>query len=157
MKKLSLALLALATSASAKDRTPPAPQEAPIVASVDGLPIGAIPKQQLPLKGCAAFLWTRGPSHALVAMATADPAAIRMTIDGKVQDFAMTAQNGAGGYGFSASTEYKGADVTATLDMTIAESADMKGGARVGDSTLRIDRPGRDTVVVPVGGLIGCA
>jgi hypothetical protein len=156
MKMLPLVLLVIAAPASPKDKTPP-PQEAPIVASVDGLPIGAIPKQDLPAKGCAAFLWTRGPSHALVAMATADPAAIRMTIDGKVQDFAMTAQNGAGGYGFSATTEYKGADLTATLDMTIAESAEMKGGARVEDSTLRIDRPGRDSIVVPVGGLIGCA
>ena len=156
MKSFPLFLLALAAPALAKDKTPPAPQAAPIVASVDGLPIGAIPKQDLPAKGCAAFLWTRGPSHALVAMATADPATIRMTIDGKVQDFAMTARTGAGGYGFSASTEYKGADVTATLDMTITESADMKGGARVADSTLRIDRPGRDSIVVPVGGLIGC-
>ena len=40
-----------------------APQAAPVppaqpLASVDGLPIGAIPKQDLPARGCAAYLWT---------------------------------------------------------------------------------------------------
>jgi hypothetical protein len=154
MKILSLALL-VAAPALAKDKTPlPAP--APIVASVDGLPIGALPKQNLPARGCAAYLWTRGPSQALIAMAVADPAAIRLTIDGKVQDFTLSAQNGAGGYGFSHSTEYKGGDVTATLDMTIAADNNLAGGARIGEATLRIDRAGKDSLIIPAGGLIGC-
>lgn len=158
MRMLPLALLALAAPAVARDRTPPPPPPppAPIVASVDGLPIGSIPQQALPAKGCAAFLWTRGPSHAMVAMAVADPAAIRLTIDGKVQDFARTAQVGAGGFGFAQSNEYRGGDVTAILDLAIAPEA-IPGGAKVGDATLRIDRLGQDTIVVAVGGLIGCA
>ncbi|MDB5679083.1 hypothetical protein [Sphingomonas bacterium] len=155
MKRISLALLAIAAPALARDKTPPPP--APIVVSVDGLPIGALPKQDLPATGCAAYLWTRGPSQALIAMAVADPATIRLTIDGKVQDFALSAQNGAGGYGFSHSTEYKGGDITATLDLTIIDSADLKNGARIGDATLRIDRPGKDSLIIPAGGLIGCA
>ena len=155
MKKLALALIVLALPASAKDKKPAPPP--PVIASVDGLPIGAVPKQDLPAQGCAAYLWTRGPSQAMIAMAVADPAMIRLTIDGKVQDFAMTAQNGTGGYGFSRTTEYRGGDVTATLDMTIASDAALTGGARVGDATLRIERPGRDALVVPAGGLIGCA
>lgn len=155
MKMLPLALLLLAGPALAKDKNPPlvAP---PVVASVDGLPIGALPKQDLPAKGCAAYLWTRGPSQALIAMAVADPATIRLTIDGKVQDFALSAQNGAGGYGFSHTAEYKGGDVTATLDLTIATDNTLAGGARIGDATLRIDRPGKDSLVIPAGGLIGC-
>ncbi|THD37042.1 MAG: hypothetical protein E7773_05520 [Sphingomonas sp.] len=153
---LPLVLLAIAAPAFAKDKTPP-PAPAPIVASVDGLPIGALPKQELPAKGCAAYLWTRGPSQALIAMAVADPATIRLTIDGKVQDFALSAQNGAGGYGFSHTTEYKGGDVTATLDMTVGADSNLASGARIGDATLRIDRPGKDTLVLAVGGLVGCA
>ncbi|MBS0478000.1 MAG: hypothetical protein JSR79_01715 [Proteobacteria bacterium] len=154
MKKLALALIVLAGPALAKDRKPAPPP--PIVASVDGLPIGAVPKQDLPAKGCAAFLWTRGPSQAMIAMAVAEPATIRLTIDGKVQDFAMTAQTGAGGYGFSHTAEYKGGDVTATLEMTITNETSLQSGARISDATLSIARPGRDTVVVPAGGLIGC-
>ena len=154
MKTLPLALIVLATPVVAKDQKPPAAP--PIVASIDGLPIGAIPKQDLPVKGCAAFLWTRGPSQAMIAMAIADPATIRLTIDGKVQDFALSAQTGEGGYGFSHITEYKGGDVTATLDMTLVAENNLAGGARIADASLRIDRPGRDTVVVPAGGLVGC-
>jgi len=157
MKTLSLALIVLAAPVWAKDKKPASPPPLPVMASVDGLPIGSIPKQDLPAKGCAAFLWTRGPSQALVAMAVADPATIRLTIDGKVQDFTMTAQNGTGGFGFSQSTEYKGDGVTATLDMTVASETSLQGGARINDATLSIARPGRDTVVVPAGGLIGCA
>ena len=47
--------------------------------------------------------------------------------------------------------------MTATLDMTIGADSSMTGGARITDATLRIDRPGRDTIVLAAGGLIGCA
>ncbi|MBN8807755.1 MAG: hypothetical protein J0I47_05915 [Sphingomonas sp.] len=155
MKLIPLALLLVAAPALARDKK--APAAPPLPTSVDGLPIGAIPTQQLPARGCAAFLWTRGPSHALVAMAVADPSVLRLSIGGKVQDFALTAQHGTGGYGFSQSNEYRGGDVTATLDLQVAAADDVPGGARVGDSTLRIDRAGQDTIVVSVGGMIGCA
>jgi hypothetical protein len=89
-------------------------------------PLGAIGQQKLPAKGCAAYLWSMDAGRQLVAMATADPAQIRLAIDGK------------------------------TLDMAVAVRADISAGATVTSATLRIDRPGRDTVVMPVGGLIGC-
>lgn len=155
MKILPIALILLAVPALAKDKKQP--PTVPIVASVDGLPIGAVPKQDLPAKGCAAFLWTRGPSQAMIAMAVADPATIRLTIDGKVQDFAMAAQNGTGGFGFSHTTEYRGGDLTATLDLTIATDSNLANGARIGDATLRVERTGQDAVVIPAAGLIGCA
>ncbi len=157
MKTLALVLLLAAAPAIAKDKTPPPAPTGTIVPSVDGLPIGSILKQQLPDKGCAAYLWSKTPSMALVAMVTADPAAIRLTIDGKTQDFARTAQNGLGGLGFSQTSEYQGGDVTATLDMTITTGTDLANGGKVTEATLRIDRPGKDSVIVPVGGLIGCA
>lgn len=161
MKTFAVLLLLVATPAIAKDQkkpqTPPPAAPEAIMPSVDGLPIGSIAKQQMPAKGCAAFLWSKTPSMALVAMVTADPAAIRLTIDGRTQDFARSAQNGLGGLGFPANSEYQGGDVTATLDMTITTGGDIANGAKVSDATLRIDRPGKDSVIVPVGGLIGCA
>jgi hypothetical protein len=33
----------------------------------------------------------------------------------------------------------------------------LKDGAAVPEATLRIDRTGQDSVVVPVAGLVGCA
>ena len=119
-------------------------------------PLGAIGKQKLPAKGCAAYLWSMDAARQLVAMASADPAQIRLTVDGKTTDYAMATQSPAIGFGFGGVTVYRGGDVTATLDMAVAVRADISAGATVTSATLRIDRPGRDTVVMPVGGLIGC-
>lgn len=156
MRMILTALLLVAAPAMAKDdKAKPAP--VPVPSSIDGLPIGAIPKQELPAKGCAAYLWTMTPSHGLAAMAVADPATIRLNIDGTIRDFARTAQVGAGGYGFAQTATYQGGDVTAVLEMTIASRADLPGGASVPSATLRIDRTGKDSIVLPLGGLIGCA
>lgn len=119
-------------------------------------PLGAIGTQKLPAKGCAAYLWSMDAGRQLVAMATADPAQVRLAIDGKASDYAMTTQSPAIGFGFGGVTQYRGSDVTATLDMAVAVRADISAGATVTSATLRIDRPGRDTIVMPVGGLIGC-
>ncbi len=119
-------------------------------------PLGAIGTQKLPTKGCAAYLWSMDVGRQLVAMATADPGQIRLSIDGKTTDYAMATQSPAIGFGFGGVTQYRGGDVTATLDMAVAVRADISAGATVTSATLRIDRPGRDTVVMPVGGLIGC-
>ncbi len=124
--------------------------------TIDGLPIGAIAKQALPAKGCAAYLWNVAGTRSLVAMASAEPAQLRLAIDGATKDYARSSQSGPGGFGFAGVTEYRGGDVTATLDMTITTRGDIAQGASVMPATLRIDRPGRDTVVVAVGGLIGC-
>ena len=131
-------------------------QAAAPATTIDGLPIGAIGKQAMPAKGCAAYLWTVAGTRELVAMAGADPAQLRIALDGKPKDYARTSQSGAGGFGFAAITEYRGGDVTATLDMTITTRADIAQGASVMPASLRIDRPGHDTMVLPVGGLIGC-
>lgn len=146
---ISLALM-LALQAAA-----PAPATNPGVNPGPG-PLGAIGKQKLPAKGCAAYLWSMDAARQLVAMATADPAQIRLAIDGKTTDYAMATQSAAIGFGFGGVTVYRGGDVTATLDMAVAVRADISAGATVTSATLRIDRPGRDTVVMPVGGLIGC-
>lgn len=137
-------LLLLAAAASAQQ------------SSVDGLPIGALPQQELPAKGCSAFFWTGSSTRALVAVANADPAQLRLSIGGTITDLPRVGQEGAGGFGFSGKTEYRSGDVSATLDMTITTRADLKDGAAV-SATLALDRPGQDGVVVPMGGLIGCA
>ncbi|MGA1800121.1 hypothetical protein VH567_15220 [Sphingomonas sp. 4RDLI-65] len=140
----------------AQATTPVAPPPATNAGANPGPgPLGAIGKQALPARGCAAYLWNVDGNRQLVAMASADPAQIRLTIDGKSTDYALATQSPAVGFGFGGVSVYRGGDVTATLDMTVATRADISAGATV-SATVRIDRPGRDTVVVPVGGLIGC-
>lgn len=128
--------------------------------SVDGLPIGAIPRQSLPARGCAAYLWTvpaAGGMRALVAMAQADPARLRLSLGGTIVDLDRSAQVGAGGFGFSETGEYGGGSVSAKLTMKIETRASVVAGAVVPEGVLQIDRAGQDSVVVPVAGLIGCA
>ena len=125
-------------------------------ASIDGLPLGAIPRQTLPEHGCAAFLWSVGTTRALVAMANAEPASLRLSIDGTITDLPRDTQQGAAGFGFAETTAYRAGTTTATLVMSVKTRGDLKEGAAVSDATLRLDREGKDSVVLPVAGMIGC-
>lgn len=131
---------------------------APQTPSIDGLPIGTIPRQQLPKRGCAAYLWTvtAEGTRVLVAMAQADPASLRLSIGGTVVDLERTAQTGTAGFGFSQTNEYGGGSTTAALTMRIETQDALTQGAVVPEATLRLDRAGQDTVIMPVSGLIGC-
>lgn len=138
-----------------------APQAAPVtpaqpLASVDGLPIGAIPKQDLPARGCAAYLWTASGTRALIAMVGADPARLRVSVQGKVTDLDRSAQTGASGFGFPERAEYGGGTLVAKLTMKVETRESISGGAVVPEGLLEIDQAGQDTVIVPVAGLIGC-
>ena len=126
-------------------------------AGVDGTAIDTLPRQELPATGCAAYLWSAGATHALVAMASASPATLRLVLDGKQIDLPRAGEEGAGALGFAASTRYRLGEVAATLDLSVETNAALAGGARVPAATLRVDTPGRDGVVMPVAGLIGCA
>jgi hypothetical protein len=149
----ALLFLAPLLLAAAPQAAPPAP---PPLASIDGLPIGAIPKQALPAKGCAAYLWSASGTHALVAMAGADPARLRLAIDGKLTDLDRSAQSGVSGFGFAESNAYGGGSLIAKLTMKIETRDSITAGAVVTEGLLQIDRTGQDSILVPVSGLIGC-
>jgi hypothetical protein len=150
---MMLALVLALQAATPSTLQSPAPNAGP---NPGASPLSAIGQQKLPARGCAAYLWTLDVNRQMVAMASADPAQIRLAIDGKVLDFARATQSDPIGFGFGGITQYRRDDVTATLDLAISTRADITAGATVTAATLRIDRPSRDTVVVPVGGLIGC-
>jgi hypothetical protein len=127
-----------------------------VAAPVSASPVlGAIGQQQLPAKGCAAYLWS-ATDRQLVAMATADPATIRVAIGGRTIDLAKSGGDDAGKLGFPDVAEYRGGDVTARLSMDIVQQEGLTAGAKVPTGSLQIDRPGQDGIVVPVAGLIGC-
>ena len=117
--------------------------------------LGAIGRQQLPDKGCAAHLWS-ATDRQLVAMATADPATIRIAIGGRTIDLARSAGDGPGKLGFADAAEYRRDDITARLTMDIVQQEGLTAGAKVPTGSLQIDRSGQDGIVVPVAGLIGC-
>lgn len=116
----------------------------------------ALGRQQLPQRGCAAYLWSINDRR-LVAVAAADPASLRLSINGTSADYSRETKSGDVGYGFAGSASYRRGDMSATLDLTIGTRADLADGALVPRATLTVARPGTDTVVLPVAGLIGCA
>jgi hypothetical protein len=152
---LLLALVLVAGPATARRADKPAAK--PLLASIDGLPFGELPQQTLPASGCAAYLWSKGTTHALVAMASADPAQLRLSLGGALADYPRTAQQGAAGFGFDRTTTYQEGEITAILDMEVQAQSDLTQGAEVSAGTLTLERRGKDTVILPVGGLIGCA
>ncbi|MGN6271188.1 MAG: hypothetical protein ACTHM0_14990 [Sphingomonas sp.] len=155
--KLGLLLVTtLIATAPAAARRADKPQPKPLLTSIDGLPFGELPQQQLPASGCAAYLWSKGTTHALVAMASADPAQLRLSLGGTIVDYARTAQQGLGGYGFAKTTTYQAGAVSVILDMAIQAQGDLTQGAEVSAGTLTLEQPGKDIVILPVGGLIGC-
>lgn len=154
---LLLALVLAAAPAAAHRHDDDKPTPKPLLNSIDGLPLGEIPRQELPATGCAAYLWSAGTTHALVAMASAAPAQLRLSLDGTIGDYPLAAEDGPAGFGFDRTTTYRAGSVTAILNMSIQTRADLTGGASVPDGTLTLERPGKDTVILPIGGLIGCA
>ena len=150
MKALAILSMLVTTAQAA----PPPLNGSPL----DGLPLGVLPKQELPAKGCAAFLWSATGTRTLVAMVTADPAMLRLSLGGTgtTTDLPRTAQHGDAGFGFSNSADFGSGDITATIDMMVTARGDIKNGASVPEGTLRLDRKGQDGVVLPVVGLIGC-
>ena len=126
-------------------------------ASIDGLPIAGLPRQSLPAKGCAAYLFSSGKTRALVAMASAEAGTLRVAVDGPAADYARGTQTGTAGFGFASTTEYRAGEMVATVDLTVKTRNDLTQGAVVEAGTLRIDRTGKDTIILPVAGIIGCA
>ncbi|MFK3888155.1 hypothetical protein [Sphingomonas sp. NPDC079357] len=124
---------------------------------IDGLPIGALPQQALPARGCAAYLFSTGTTRTLAAMATADPGTLRLSVDGKMIDLPRTGATGNAQLGLNAESVYRLGDIVATVQMTVELRQNLTAGAAVPVATLRLDRDGRDTVVVPLAGLVGCA
>ncbi|MBW6526038.1 hypothetical protein KZ813_04235 [Sphingomonas sp. RHCKR7] len=125
--------------------------------SIDGLPLGTLPRQELPARGCAAYLFSTGQVRGLAAMVTGDPATLRIALDGTVRDLARAGAAGTVSLGLNAESVYRGGEVTATVQLTIESRPNLNNGAAVPSATLRLDRVGQDTVVVPLAGLVGCA
>jgi len=140
--------LLLAAAVQTAPASPPAPATPAL--------LGPIGQQRLPAKGCAAYLWSAADRQ-LVAMATADPATIRISLGGRTVDLVRTGGTPAAArLGFADSAEYRGGGVTVRLSMDVVQQEGLTAGARVPIGALAVERENADSVVVPVAGLIGC-
>jgi hypothetical protein len=115
---------------------------------------GSIGAQDLPARGCAAYLWSRSEPPALVAMA--EPTRLRVQLGGKLVDLARATAEGDAGLGLARLTRYAGADVGVTLELQIEQRPDLTKGGLAREGTLTLERSGQDAVVTPVAGMVGC-
>lgn len=129
---------------------------APAPRSIDGLPIGELPRQALPARGCAAYLFTVGQTRVLAAKLSADPAALRLAMGGQIVDLARSDGGATGAYGLPGTATYAGALGRASINLTVAQRRDLAQGASA-TATLTLDRQGQDAIVIPLAGLVGCA
>ena len=116
--------------------------------------LGAIGPQELPRDGCAAYLWTLDEPHRLVAMA--DAGRLRLALDGRTVDLPRVAGEGAAGLGLAASTHYGAGEMAATVVLAVTQRPDIAKGGFVSDATLTLEPRGKDAMVVPVAGMVGC-
>ena len=116
--------------------------------------LGAIGPQQLPATGCAAYLWSTGEPRRLVAMA--EPARLRLQLDGRTVDLARSGAEGVAGLGLARSTVYTGQGMNVTLDLTVVERADLTQGGLAPEATLTVQPAGGDATVTPLAGMVGC-
>jgi hypothetical protein len=132
----------------------------PLALMLQAAPVlGPLARQELPPRGCAAFLWRAddsGRPQGPVAMVTADPARLRLSLDGVATDLARTAQRGDVGFGLAASAEYRAGNLGVTLELAVANRAGLRDGAAVPQATLTVIRGSGDALVLPLAGLIGC-
>ncbi|WP_425230322.1 hypothetical protein [Sphingomonas sp.] len=117
--------------------------------------LGTLPRQAAPAMGCAAYLFTRADTPQFVAMA--GPGGLRLSLDGHEVALARTGAEGSTARGLPALAHYAGGGVEATLTLAASDRGDLADGALVTEATLTVARAGADTIVAPLGGLIGCA
>jgi hypothetical protein len=109
------------------------------------LPLGELPPQKLAPGRCVTFLWTRTEPPMRIAMADEAARTLRVSHAGKPADLAATGPS-----------SYASERIGIVLDLDITEREGMTEGAIISQGALRVDEPGRDSVVVPVGGIRAC-
>jgi len=109
------------------------------------LPLSELPTQKLSPGRCVTFLWTRTEPPLRIAMTDETARTLRVVHAGKLLDLAATGP-----------MSYASSQLAISLDLDIQEREGMTDGAIINQGSLRLDEPGKDSIVVPVGGIRAC-
>lgn len=109
------------------------------------LDLAELPQQTLEPGRCVTFLWTRTEPPRRVAMADETARTLRIVQGGKPVDLPATGE-----------ASYGGAALSITLDLDISQRGGVTDGAIIEQGAMRVEAAGRDSVVVPVGGIRAC-
>lgn len=122
----------------------------------DGIPLDALPRQNLTAGQCALFIWKAGNEARLVLMARTDPQVARVSLSGQPIDLPRTDTSiDASGAMFDNAT-YSNGSITVALSVMLERRSTLQGGAVVTGGTMRLDLPGGESFVMPTAGLLAC-
>lgn len=152
---LTLALAALLPLAGCA--TGGAPQRKALAGPVhDGIPLDALPRQDLGTGQCALFIWKAGNEARLVLMARTDPQVARISLKGRPIDLARSDAPADPSGATFADAHYANGGVKVALAVTLEQRSALQGGAVVTGGILQLDLPGGESFVMPVAGLLAC-
>jgi hypothetical protein len=104
-----------------------------------------LPPQKLSGSGCVIFLWTKGKPPRRIAMADETARTLLVQYRGRPLQLASTGP-----------TSYASTSLSITLDLDIVGREGLSEGALISQGSMRVEEPGKDSSVVPVGGIRGC-
>lgn len=107
-----------------------------------------LPTQKAMPGRCVTFLWTRNTPPLRIAMIDESAGTLRIKTNGKERDLARAAPAGV--------ARYADTELSITLNLDIEARDGLAGGAVVEQGSARIEQPGQDALVVPVGGIRAC-
>lgn len=113
--------------------------------ALPGLPLEELPQQKLEPGRCVAFLWTRTTPPLRIAMIDETTATLRISMDRKQRELAQEQP----GY-------YAAPDIRIRVDLDFAPGSTIPAGEIIRQGAIRIEQPGKDTLVMPVGGVRAC-
>ena len=104
-----------------------------------------LPEQKLIPGRCVAFLWTRSETPVRIAMVDESAQFLRLARGRQILDIARVSPGIYAGHG-----------MTVTLNLEFAERQGLTDGSLVESGVMRFDRPGQDSIALPVGGMRAC-
>lgn len=105
-----------------------------------------LPQQRLDVGQCLTFLWTRTEPTVRIAMIDEKAGTIRLMRNGQLADAPRIAP---GRYQLDA--------LTVRLDLDLEQPGGLTDGSIIRQGSISLDQPGAESVVIPVGGIRGCA
>ncbi len=118
--------------------------------SLATLGITELPPQELQPGRCVTFLWTRTEVPKRIAMVDETNRTLRLARSGagrgkQLMDIAQSAPGVFAGNGY-----------TVTVSLDFSDRQGLANGSLVDAGSLRVETPGQDGEVVPVGGIRAC-
>jgi hypothetical protein len=117
-----------------------------LLAGASILGLTELPTQKLVPGRCVTFLWTRTETPVRLAMVDEGAQTIRLNKGRQMVDIAKAGPGRYGGHGY---------DITLSLDYV--DRRGLANGSVVETGSMRIETPGQDALVLPVGGMRACS